>query len=131
MRYMIIVKSRPELENVEQPPEAFEEMGKYNQSLVDAGILLAAEGLTGTKDGAAPASANGGTLVPDGSLTNATLEPGRVGARCKKGFLLIGGDVPNLGPYVLPGNNYHVYDYVLFWQAIRNDAERRIDAWHR
>ncbi|MEA3057316.1 MAG: hypothetical protein QOF34_131, partial [Sphingomonadales bacterium] len=36
-----------------------------------------------------------------------------------------------LGPYVLPGNNYHVYDYALFWGAIRRDAERRLAAWHR
>jgi hypothetical protein len=31
---------------------------------------------------------------------------------------------------VLPGNNYHVYDYALFWGAIRRDAERRLAAWH-
>jgi len=30
---------------------------------------------------------------------------------------------------VLPGNNYHVYDYALFWAAIRTDAERRLKAW--
>lgn len=91
--------------------------------------MLCTNPLTGTKDGAAPASANGGTLVPDGTLTDATLEPGRVGARCDKGFLLIDGDVPNLGPYVLPGNNYHVYDYALFWGSIRADAERRLASW--
>ena len=38
--------------------------------------------------------------------------------------------LPPLGPYVLPGNNYHVYDYALFWSAIRKDAERRLAAWH-
>jgi hypothetical protein len=32
---------------------------------------------------------------------------------------------------VLPGNNYHVYDYALFWAAIRRDAERRLAAWQR
>ena len=36
-----------------------------------------------------------------------------------------------IGPFVLPGNNYHVYDYALFWTAIRNDGERRIKAWKR
>jgi hypothetical protein len=72
MRYMIIVKSRPELENVEQPPESFEEMGKYNQSLVDAGILLAAEGLTGSKDGAIVTFRKGGKFeVKDGPFTEA------------------------------------------------------------
>jgi Protein of unknown function (DUF3089) len=91
--------------------------------------MLCTNPLTGTRDGAAPASANRGTLVPDGDLSNATVEPGRVGARCDNGFLLIDGDVPNLGPYVLPGNNYHVYDYALFWGSIRADAERRVAAW--
>lgn len=91
--------------------------------------MLCTNPLTGTKDGSAQPAANMGTLVPDGDLTKAKLEPGRVGARCDKGFLLIDGDVPNLGPYVLPGNNYHVYDYALFWGSIRADAERRMAAW--
>ena len=91
--------------------------------------MLCTNPLTGTADGAASAAVNAGTLVPDGDLTRASLEPGRVGARCDKGFLLIDGDVPNLGPYVLPGNNYHVYDYALFWGSIRADAERRLAAW--
>jgi hypothetical protein len=72
MRFMIIVKSRPELENVEPAPEMFEEMGKYNQSLVDAGILLAAEGLTGSKDGAIVTFRKGGKFeVKDGPFTEA------------------------------------------------------------
>jgi hypothetical protein len=91
--------------------------------------MLCTNPLTGTKDGSAQSAANMGTLVPDGDLTKAKLEPGRVGARCYKGFLLIDGDVPDLGPYVLPGNNYHVYDYALFWGSIRADAERRMAAW--
>ena len=91
--------------------------------------MLCTNPLTGTKDGSAQPAANLGTLVPDGSLTNASLALDQVGARCKRGFLLIDGDVPNLGPYVLPGNNYHVYDYALFWGSIRADAERRMAAW--
>ena len=31
-------------------------------------------------------------------------------------------DAAGLGRYVLPGNNYHVYDYALFWANIRADA---------
>ena len=46
-------------------------------------------------------------------------------------MLLLDGDVPALGPFVLPGNNFHVYDYALFWSAIRGDAEQRMDAWQR
>jgi hypothetical protein len=72
MRYMIIVKTRPELENVEPDPSMFEDMGKYNQSLVDAGILLAAEGLTGSKDGAIVTfNKKTGHTVKDGPFTEA------------------------------------------------------------
>jgi hypothetical protein len=46
-------------------------------------------------------------------------------------LLIINGTIPPLGPYVLPGNNYHVYDYALFWAAIRRDAERRLATWQR
>jgi hypothetical protein len=91
--------------------------------------MLCTNPLTGTKDGVAPAGTNLGTLSPNGDLSNALALPGQVGARCDKGFLLIDGNVPNLGPYVLPGNNYHVFDYALFWGSIRADAERRVAAW--
>ena len=93
--------------------------------------LLCVNPLTGTPDSAAPPQANPGTLVPTQDLKSATLEPGLVGARCDKGLLIVSGDIPPLGPFVLPGNNYHVYDYALFWGAIREDAQRRLAAWHR
>jgi hypothetical protein len=86
--------------------------------------------LTGTK-GAAPPQANPGTLVPSADLTNAHLVPGKVGAQCKNGLLILAGEIPPLGAYVLPGNNFHVYDYALFWGAVRQDAERRLRAWQR
>lgn len=91
--------------------------------------MLCTNPLTGTAGASAMPTANQGTLVPDGTLTNATMERGRVGARCDAGFLKIEGDVPNLGAYVLPGNNYHVYDYALFWGSVRADAGRRLAAW--
>jgi hypothetical protein len=93
--------------------------------------MLCVNPLTGTKDGAAPPQANPGTLVPSADLTQATLVSGKVGARCDDGFLLLEGEIPPLGPFVLPGNNYHVYDYALFWAAIRQDAARRLAAWQR
>jgi hypothetical protein len=72
MRFMIIVKNNPVTENAPPPPEMFEDMGKYNQSLVDAGILLAAEGLTGSKDGAILTFKKGGKFeVKDGPFTEA------------------------------------------------------------
>jgi hypothetical protein len=91
--------------------------------------MLCVNPLTGTRDSAAGRTANQGTLIPNGDFADAVLETGRVGAHCDKGFLIIDGDVPNLGPYVLPGNNYHVYDYALFWGSIRADAEQRLAAW--
>ncbi len=86
--------------------------------------------LTGTADAQAPASANAGTLIPDKALENATMTPGLVPASCgARGFLSIGDSPPDLGPYVLPGNNWHVYDYSLFWANVRADAVRRLAAW--
>ena len=77
--------------------------------------MLCVNPLTGTKDGSAPAEANPGTLVPTADLSGATLVQGKVGAHCDKGLLMLDGEIPPLGPFVLPGNNYHVYDYALFW----------------
>ena len=69
---------------------------------------------------------NLGTLVPNDELSDATIVKGAVPAKCDdRGFLLI-GDPPDLGPYTLPGNNYHVYDYSLFWANVRADAMRRL-----
>ena len=92
--------------------------------------MLCVNPLSGEKDGPAPRNPVAGSLVPTATFTDATMVNGLT-ARCDKGLLLVGGDVPPLGPFVLPGNNYHVYDYALFWGAIRGDAERRLQAWRR
>ena len=91
--------------------------------------ILCVNPLTGAQNDAAPPVANNGTLVPSADLRSGTLVAGQVGARCDKGLLLLDGEIPPLGPFVLPGNNYHVYDYALFWDAIRADALRREQAW--
>jgi hypothetical protein len=85
--------------------------------------------ITGTADAAAPATANLGTLVPDKDLGDATIQAGQVPARCEGRGLLMIGSPPDLGSYVLPGNNYHVYDYSLFWANVRADAARRLAAF--
>ena len=91
--------------------------------------MLCTNPLTGTVDADAPASDNLGTLVPNDDLTDGTMTVGAVPARCDdRGFLLI-GDPPQMGGYVLPGENYHVYDYPLFWANARADAERRATAF--
>jgi hypothetical protein len=87
--------------------------------------------LTGMAGGEAPATANLGTLMPDIANKSGSLTAGRVAARCRDdGFLSI-GDVPDLGlgPYVLPGNNYHLFDVTLFWANLRADFIRRVAAW--
>ena len=96
---------------------------------LDKSPFLCSNPLTGGMGGSAPASANLGTLVPEDGLATARLVPALVAARCgADGFLNI-GPAPDLGPYVLPGNNYHVYDIPLFWANIRADVARRVAAW--
>ena len=91
--------------------------------------MLCTNPLTGRPGAAAAPAANLGTLFPAADLATAQIIPGRVGARCDpRGFLLIGAPPP-LPNYVLPGNNYHVYDYSLFWANVRADAARRLAGW--
>ncbi|MEO7410407.1 MAG: DUF3089 domain-containing protein [Sphingomicrobium sp.] len=87
--------------------------------------------LTGTAGGAAPPSANLGTLLPSADFATATVAPGQVGARCEDGLLLVDGALPTVGGFVLPGNNYHPFDYALFWGSIRADVERRLAAFRK
>ena len=110
----------------------------YDQSTGPGGVsragtaMLCTNPLTGAIGGEAPAAANRGTLIPSADFRSAEFRRAAVSARCDlRGFLLIGDNdrVPEMGPYVLPGNNYHVYDYALFWANIRADAERRVDAF--
>lgn len=82
--------------------------------------------------GAAPTSGadqNSGMLKPSANFADGALVRSGVPARCDaKGFLLIGSG-PDLGPFVMPGNNYHAYDYPLFWMNVRADVERRLRAF--
>jgi len=87
--------------------------------------------ISGAQNGSASTADNPGTLIPTADMRDATLQAGAVGAHCDKRLLILDGMPPQLGSFVLPGNNYHVYDYALFWGAIRRDAERRLAAWHR
>jgi hypothetical protein len=55
MRYMVIVKSDPQSEDMEMPAEAMTEMyatmGRYNEQLAEAGVMLAGEGLLPSSKG--------------------------------------------------------------------------------
>ena len=85
--------------------------------------------LTGTLDANAPASANLGTLVPTSDLKDGEVKRAYTPAGCRADGTLSLGGTPKMGPYVLPGNNYHVYDVPLFWENLRADYARRVAAW--
>ena len=91
--------------------------------------MLCVNPLTGVT-GAAPASANLGSLVPTADLSGGALMTRRVPARCDPtGLLLIGPEPEGYGAYVLPGRNFHVFDYALFWANLRADAAARAAAY--
>ena len=93
--------------------------------------ILCVNPISGIRDGSAAPQDNPGTLVPSADLASASLRERDVGASCRNGLLIVDGDVPTYVPPPLPGNNFHVYDYALFWGAIRRDAERRLAGWRR
>src|SRR3990167_1799367 len=67
MRFMIIVKATEDSEAGVMPGEAIlSEMGRYNEQLVKAGALLAAEGLQASAKGVRVRYAKGKFKVPDG-----------------------------------------------------------------
>jgi len=67
MRFMIIVKATAESEAGAMPaPEAFAAMEVFNQALIDAGVLLAAEGLHPSNKGKRVTMQGGRQQVVDG-----------------------------------------------------------------
>jgi hypothetical protein len=67
MRFMVIGLATKESESGPPPkPEAFVAMQKYNEDLVKAGVLLAAEGLTASSKGARVKFSGDKRIVTDG-----------------------------------------------------------------
>lgn len=99
--------------------------------------MLCTNPLTGTPDTTAAADANLGTLKPNQGFTKGELIAAKVGARCDddRGLLMVGkaSDVSQyvVSGYVLPGNNYHVYDITLFWANVRADVLRRLATFEK
>lgn len=91
--------------------------------------ILCVNPLTGTANGSAGIEANLGTLVPSEDLSTGELVPAAIPARCNAQGLLLIGDPPEMGRFVLPQNNYHVYDIPLFWANLQADVARRVSAW--
>lgn len=80
----------------------------------------------------APGSANLGSLAIGDELRPPALLMASVGARCDQGSgLLMITNPPHLGDEVMPGNNYSMYDFALFWRNVRADVARRDAAWLR
>jgi len=70
MRFMMLVKATPESEAGQLPSrEIVAEMSKYNEGLIKAGVLLAADGLQASSKGARVKFGGGKPKVIDGPLT--------------------------------------------------------------
>ncbi len=67
MRFMVIVKANKDSEAGVMPTkELLTEMGKFNEELVKAGVMLAGEGLHSSSKGARVKFSGGKTIVIDG-----------------------------------------------------------------
>ncbi len=73
MRFLVMVKGNEESEaGILPPPEEFEEMGKFNEELVKAGMLLEASGLLPSSKGGVRIAYDGRERkVTDGPFTEA------------------------------------------------------------
>ena len=75
-RYMLIMRSTPEAEKAMEEQnidfnEVIESMGRYNEELIKAGVLLAGEGLTGPEEGFVVDFDADPPVVTDGPYTEA------------------------------------------------------------
>ena len=74
-RYMLIMRSTPEAEEAAKEDIDFNEiiasMGRYNEELIKAGVLLAGEGLTGPEEGFVVDFNSDPPAVTDGPYTEA------------------------------------------------------------
>jgi hypothetical protein len=72
MRFMMIVKANRDSEAGVMPSERLlADMGRFNEEMVKAGVLLAAEGLQASSKGARVRFAGGRRTVIDGPFTEA------------------------------------------------------------
>ena len=73
MRFMVIVKATPESEKegALPDPQLFAEMGKFNEELIKAGVVLAMDGLQPSSKGARIKFSGKSRTVIDGPFTEA------------------------------------------------------------
>ena len=73
MKVMVIVKASKASEAGEMPPpEMFAAMGKFNEELIDAGIMLSGAGLTPSSRGARVRFSGSNRTVTDGPFAETT-----------------------------------------------------------
>jgi hypothetical protein len=72
MRFMVIVKATPESEKDALPdPQLLLDMGKFNEELIKAGVVLAMDGLHPSSKGARVKFSGNSITVVDGPFTEA------------------------------------------------------------
>ena len=73
MRFMVIIKSTPEAEKegAARDPQFLRDMGKYNEELIKAGVVLAMDGLHPSSKGARVKFSGKNRTVVDGPFTEA------------------------------------------------------------
>jgi hypothetical protein len=71
MRFMMLMIPNLSEEDWSPDPEAMARMGKYNEELRKAGVLLALDGLQPTSEGARVAFSDGRASITDGPFTEA------------------------------------------------------------
>ena len=74
MRYMLIMRSTPETEYAMADvdfDEVLAAMGRYNESMINAGVLRAGEGLAGPEEGFVVDFESGAPVVTDGPYHDA------------------------------------------------------------
>lgn len=70
MRVMVMIKATKNSEAGAMPPkELFEAMGKFNQELIDAGVMLGGDGLRPTREGKRVNFTGDKRIVMDGPFT--------------------------------------------------------------
>lgn len=109
--------------DLEQALKGFDAIPDVSGKPLGTRPMLCVNPLSG---GSAPAdvSRNVGTLIDQ------ALVPRKLGARCnERGLLLIAPTPRDVGPFVLSGGNFHVYDFSLFWANIRADVEARLSSY--
>ena len=72
MRFMVIIKATPETEKGALPdPQSLAAMGKFNEELIKAGVVLAMDGLHPSSKGARVKFSGNSITVVDGPFTEA------------------------------------------------------------